>query len=134
MIVGFSQDASLALAYWTIEGRAPSLGDPLDNPATAFPHAGQPFTIVDLEDMLKVAQFPGGLSVIAQSRAASFDGFLKHGADRLRNGDCRPRRGTARIRQNARRPRRRQTRAEKRLAHVDVAQTCNALLVEQSGF
>src|ERR1700733_6918579 len=133
MIARVSADASLALAFRTEEGRAPCLGDPLDGSATALPHAGPLFTVVDLEDMLKIAEFPIGLPVVAQSRASGFDGFLEHGADRLGNGDRRSGGGAARIRQNAGGTRRRQAGAEKRLAHIYVVEGRDALLVEQRG-
>jgi hypothetical protein len=64
MIAGSPQFASLALAYRAEEGRTPGLGDPLDDPATAEPQTRQSFAIVNLEDMLKIPEFPIGLSMI----------------------------------------------------------------------
>src|ERR1700722_14994138 len=121
----------LALAFRAIKCRAPSLDHPGDDSATPLPLTWRPFAIVDLEDVLKITQFSIGLPMIAQGRAAGFDGLLEHGANRLGDSGCGAGRAAARVRQDARGPRRRQTGAEQSLAHIDVAKPRDPLLVEE---
>jgi len=40
-----------------------------------IPYTGQPFAVVDFEDVLEISQFAVGLPVVAQRRAAGLDGF-----------------------------------------------------------
>ena len=122
----------LTLAFRAVERRATGLGDPGDDPAATVPRARQSFAIVDLEDVLEIAQVAVGLPVIAQSRSAGFDRFLERrgwpwrprsrpgSGRRVRSRECSPASRARDLRETE--PR-----------NIDIAESCDALLVEQTG-
>ena len=122
------------LARRTRKRRTPALDDAGDRPVAAAARAGGAFAVVDGEGMLEIAELAVGLTVVAQRRAAGFDGFLQHVADRRgQRARCggRPALGVGEQRSGSGRA---DARAVQRLADIDVAQSGDALLVEQRGF
>src|SRR4051812_15732111 len=70
------------LALRAPERRAPVLGEPPHDAAAAGAFAFLALAIIDLERVLKIAEFAGGLAVIAQRRAAGFYGLVEHRVNR----------------------------------------------------
>src|SRR5665213_3929856 len=121
----------LFLAFRTPESRTAVLVESPDDAAATDGLAFLAFAVVDLERMLEITEFAGGLAMIPQRRAAGLDRLAQH---RVNGGDealgmvrgftlpCGQRRGQ---------PPRRQMRAEQRLADVDIAEAGDHALVEQ---
>src|ERR1700730_7533105 len=69
------------LTLRTPERRAPVLGESPHDSFTSGGLALFAFAVIDPERMLEIAEFAGGLAVIAQRRAASLDGLIEHRMD-----------------------------------------------------
>src|SRR5580700_8113696 len=126
-----SRKEGLLLAARAIKRRAAVLHDALDCAAAAGRAAFFAFAVVDPEIMLEHAESAVGQLVIAQRRAAGFDGVVEHALDALdqTRGALVRRAG---FRGNGRRQAlRRQPRQIQRLADVDVAETGDDALVQQ---
>src|ERR1700722_18474687 len=110
------------LAFRAPECRASVLGEPPHDSATSRGLAFFAFAVVDLKRVLEIAEFAGGLAMIAQRRAAGLDGLIEHAVNRrdqppgmvgrlcLFGCQCRGQSS------------RRQMRAEQRLTDIDVAE------------
>src|SRR6476646_8297220 len=110
------------LAPRAIESRAGALHDPPDRPA-AF--AWPPLAIIDREVLREIAELAVRADEVAQGRAARLDRFGEHFTDR-RDQPFEPRQ---RYRPTGSRGV--NLRPEKRLAHVDIAESRDDPLVEQ---
>src|SRR5689334_25396286 len=71
----------LLLALRAPEGRAAVLVEAADGAAAALGLALLALAIVDLEGVLEVAQFAGGLAMVAQRRTAGIDCLVQHRVD-----------------------------------------------------
>src|ERR1700683_4240957 len=69
------------LAFRAPECRAPVLGEPPHDSTTPGGLAFFAFAVVDLKRVLEIAEFAGGLAMIAQRRAAGLDGLIEHAVD-----------------------------------------------------
>src|SRR4051794_21575239 len=66
------------LAFRAPERRAAVLGEPPHDAAAAGAFACLALAVVDLERVLEIAEFAGGLAMIAQRGAAGFYGLIEH--------------------------------------------------------
>src|SRR3954447_23300618 len=83
--MGVSKTSPLALR--APEGRSSVLREPPHHAAAAGGDAGLAFAAVDLERVLEIAEFAGGLAVVAERRAAGGNGLVQHRMDRLDQAD-----------------------------------------------
>src|ERR1700683_4862648 len=71
------------LAFRAPECRAPVLGEPPHDSTTPGGLAFFALAVVDLERMLEIAEFAGGLAMIARGRAAGLDGLIQNRVNRV---------------------------------------------------
>lgn len=90
--------------------------------------AWSPFTSVDKMQVLKPAFRAVSLYIVAQGRSSGRDGLLQD----LRNGLCKS--GALFSRQGTGLPLGMNAAAKQRLAHIDIAKTCDQFLIQQRGF
>ena len=82
--------------------------------------------------MLEISQTTISQTMVAQCGASRLDRFFENPADREGERAGGARRGPACVGQSAGRSQRRQAGAEQRFADINIAQTGNALLIQQS--
>src|ERR1700733_9921936 len=70
------------LAFRAPERRASVLGEAPHDAAAACGLAFLAFAVIDLKRVLEIAEFAGGLAMIAQRRAAGLDGLIEHAVNR----------------------------------------------------
>jgi hypothetical protein len=63
------------------ERRSPVLHKTLHDPRAAIRFTFLALVVVDLKRMLEIAEFAGGLAVVAQRRAAGVNGLIEHGVN-----------------------------------------------------
>src|SRR5258708_5272104 len=135
------------LAFRAPERRAAVLRETSHDAATARGLAFLAFAVVDLKGMLEIAEFAGGLAMIAQRRAAGLDRLIQHRVNcidqtfgvigRLAPGNALALSGGNAFalsgfgRQRRGQSPRRQMRTKQRLADIDVAEPRDHALIEQ---
>lgn len=130
----FTQDGGiflsrcLFLAGRTEERRTARLRYTLDQMFCPTVRAWSPFASVDEVQILKPAFRAVSLHIVAQRRPSGRDGLLQD----LRNGFRKS--GGLFSCQGTGLPLGMNATAEQRLAHIDIAKTCNQLLIQQRGF
>src|SRR5665213_2137066 len=109
----------LFLAFRAPERRAPVLGESPHDSAAARGLAFFAFAVVDLKRVLEIAEFAGGLAMIAQRRAAGLDGLIEHAVNRRHQPLGMVGRRCLFGCQRGGQPSRRQMRTKQRLADID---------------
>src|SRR6266702_3167371 len=127
------------LAFRAPERRAAVLGETSHDAATARGLTFLVFAVVDLKGMLEIAEFAGGLAMVAQRRAAGIDRLIQHGVNcidqtfgvigRFAPGNALEWSGFGRQRRGQ--SPWRQMRTKQRLADIDVAEPRDHALIEQ---
>src|SRR5450631_2771670 len=126
-----SQAEYSLLALRTPEGRASVLGEPLDDAAAAVCLAFLAFAVINLDRVLEIAEFAGGLAMVAQRRAAGLDRLIQHRVNGIDQAFGVIGRFSFFCRQGRGQSSRRQMRTKQRLTDIDVAEARDHALIEQ---
>src|ERR1700736_729089 len=126
-----SQAEYSLLALRAPERRAAVLGKAPHDAATPGGLTFLAFAIINLKRMLEIAEFAGGLAMVAQRRAAGLDRLIQHRVNGIDQAFGVIGRFSFFCRQGRGQSSRRQQRTKQRLADIDVAEARDHALIEQ---
>src|SRR5450631_4235932 len=113
------------------ERRAAVLGKAPNDAATPRGLAFLAFAVINLERVLEITEFAGGLAMVAQRRAAGLDRLIQHRVNGIDQAFGVIGRLSFFCRQGRGQSSRRQMRTKQRLTDIDVAEARDHALIEQ---